>query len=1181
MGFAAVPGRPDLAQAALARKANDDALHAQAKQIAIECHGDPAKLHAALANLPHDLHEAVVDEAHRIYGNRFVDEALATKAAPSNRVITPAERQATFKGQADHVQELAAKQLPGDAKVKVAAGDSETKREAALEQGLHAQLGGGDEKGFKKFVGNNQIGLHTFAQALGGGTGAEHPSSADFYRLAMVGLKAHMPDATFQLVLAEQKHGGGGPGLQPSQGPLITATGKQGLQVFKLEEGVFGQGQDLVGILQKAGLADEWYAALKTMKTDEYADFDSGTAEKSLRKAHDFSIGVNGGAVVAAILRMAPADQGKFLAAFDRAAGFGPNAMAMIGGLLVKASPPSKFVAAAPADHLANGEPPPKESAVTLSLDGATEPHRNWNFVDKNYKAVVGAQLAQHTLRGTEPRTLIGTDLENEIGLAMGEQPDHMPESDKDLEKLEKRHWNTFEGNKRVSGIAKKIREKGGDQPEVLVVPILFDSKTSSDTGLVQFPLFRVGDSLIDHTGRVYKSFNDWRKSNGLPPGRISYPKGLTLHETAPGQVDTTTEDTHAKHPSNLEKAESVLDKAALVGGIILGGAAIIGTGGTALLVAGGVTAAYGAARSAERLDDRHDHEQSVNPFTNSEARSEWLSFGANALAVASLGTTAVAGKLASEATAVTETSAAARAATASEIVTKAGKVADVGSQINSANDLRRDWSKLSAGERANIALQLGFWGIQKSAAKGAEESSIYGAKHAEDTLANAIEPAKVAHEATAGTKVETAEPASAKPHTAEPATGKAHPTESAAQTKASQPAEHEAPASEAASKGKLGKMWDRVRGKGDDGAGLGAQVQERVVKLAGHEQLTQAIEAMPPHLVETLGEIMISESFGALSPNEQAALVKNLTSDSAAGPGANADRLYSELASSKHPPEQVLRDWIHADSRATDQLVIGGPMRERQHVAISEPEHVKLAPADKNGDGVPDKPRAGHDRYEVTLPSGHVIEVVTLSPEAPPKGFRHPTPGEVQAALGAQLPGTLEGVRKIFLLAKDVTPNRDFAGLFHAQPGGGGSTAVGPGKPVSAAEQHGQRVIELRPVRLEGRTRVSAIEEWSENLTHEVGHAADHRGKSAFDSYWGTEGEGDHAGYAKAIDADHRPISDYGSTNHQEDFAESYSLYTQVLGTPREAAIRAIYPHRFAYLDQVIARVGKQPIKK
>ena len=1166
MGTVAQTGRSQTAQELIAEKAAADrALHAQAKQLVAQIHGDPAKLHALLTGLSAELRDAVLSDAQRVHGNRFVQEAVQTHAAPTPAApIDPQARIDAVVHQVDDVKDRAAHQIPGTTQAKITSTDPLAKREAALETSLHGQLGVGDEKGFTKFLANNQTGLRTFTEALGGGSGGEHPSTSDLYRLAMIGLKAHLPDATFQLVLAEQKYGGGGPGVVPAQGPLIAATANKVTSTYKLEEGAFAHGQDLVGILERAGLADEWYAAFKTLHSHEYAELDAGAADKSLRKAFEYSIG--GGAVIAAVLKMAPADQAKFLAAFDKAAGLGPNAQLMVGGLVVKAGVPPKFVAAAPADHLANGEPAPKESTVTLSLDGATEPHRNWNFVDKNYKQVVGAQLAQHTLRGSEPRTLIGTDLENEIGTSMGEPEDHKPESSQDLEKLGQRRWNCFEGNARVTAIAKKLRDKGGDHPAVLVVPILFDSKNAADTGLVQFPLFRVGDSLVDHTGRVYNSFNDWRKSNHLPAGRISYPKGLALHETAPGQVDVATEDTHAKHPSNMEKAEAVLDKAALVGGIIIGGAAILGSGGTALLVAGGATAAYGAARSAENLDDRHDHEQSINPFTSSEARAEWLSFGANALAIASLGTTAVAGKLASETAEASATGA--RAVSASQIMEKAAKVADAGAQLNTANDLRRDWAKLSPGERASITLQLGFWGLQKAATPAAEAPSPYSAEHAETTLAEAIEPAAVAHDATAGTKaeVEPAAHAKTKPAAHPETKPAAHPEARAPETK---PVEAKAPERDGPepAPSKFGDLFNRLRGKASEPSSAHEVVERGIAELPDHASLRAAVDQMVPGRIVSLAELMSLDAYKAMPAADQATLVKLLVRDTAAGRGANAEQLYDAVSKRPDNAVKILASVLHSDFAAIEFRPEAGPMQERQHAQLGEIHEIS-------------KPGGSHLRFEVTLPSGHAVEVIQQAPGAPPKGYRYPTPSEVQHAISAQLPGAMDGLRKIFLTATPVDGKTLSHAAEHQPPTEAPARVTGKELPPRDSRYLGlfrgqTDVIQLRPMRIiEAADHASATAimqaEWTQTLTHEVGHALDdlHAKPGDWDASAAT-GEGSYAG---AMAADKHDISGYGRTNHQEDFAETYSVYAQVLGTPREAEIRAIYSHRFAFIDRLLA---------
>jgi Domain of unknown function (DUF4781) len=451
---------------------------------------------------------------------------------------------------------------------------------------------------------------------------------------------------------------------------------------------------------------------------------------------------------------------------------------------------------------------------------------------------------------------------------------------------------------------------------------------------------------------------------------------------------------------------------------------------------------------------DRAAHEQSINPFTNSDARGEWLSFGANALAVASLG----AGKLPS-------------------IVTKLAKLADTGAQLNAANDLRREWSSLTPAERAQVGLQLGFWGLQRS---------LVGS--------------------------------------------------------------HEVPATTDAVEAKPARWRQRLFG----GA---PTAHETIADVVGDDALIAEISTLRTAHVSAIAEICATPELQQFSASDRAAILQFLVRDTPGGKGANADHMVEAFAN--HPAAKlgILRTAITSSFAATAWHPEFGDLPERQHVALGAVQKIT-------------KPGGSHVRYALTVAGGHVVEVVQLAPGAPPKGYRHPTPVEVQHVLAAQPPGALVGIAKLYLTNTPyegavLGPGRVTGGPVPSSRFNEGVTGL-----FTPRETDG--FIKVRPIELDAGDPQAGLQRWQQTLTHELAHTFDFArgGRKKFAA------EHDPA-YADAIARDGRAISGYAeSAKHDasEDFAETYSLYVAVRGSPREATMRALYPNRFAYLDGALS---------
>lgn len=145
---------------------------------------------------------------------------------------------------------------------------------------------------------------------------------------------------------------------------------------------------------------------------------------------------------------------------------------------------------------------------------------------------------------------------------------------------------------------------------------------------------------FMDHTGRVYDSFDDWKSNNTLPAVKILYPQNghLKLKENDEGKPDCVLED--AAECSRPVKTLLACDIASGALGILAGVGATMATGGVALLAMGGValSASYGAGRTGFLIHDRVKHSETVNPFKSREAFYLWLGFTADIVTFGTIG---------------------------------------------------------------------------------------------------------------------------------------------------------------------------------------------------------------------------------------------------------------------------------------------------------------------------------------------------------------------------------------------------------------------------------------------------------------------------------------------------------------------------------------------------------------
>lgn len=243
--------------------------------------------------------------------------------------------------------------------------------------------------------------------------------------------------------------------------------------------------------------------------------------------------------------------------------------------------------------------------------------------------------------KGDIPQLLEGSNFINTIGYSLSLCPNiNINNWTADHYKLAREGSLYYYEGKNLEAIEKivnKIREEcnGAREIFVTILPISFYYSES----LFTLPLYRFIPNhdekdvkFMDHTGRVYKDFEDWRLNNNLPAVQILYPRNgyLTLKKDSEGKVDCVLEE--SAECSRPVKTLMACDIASGTLGLLAGIGAGIATGGTALLLYGAValSATYGAGRAGVKIKDRVQHSETVNPFKSREAFWLWLGFSAD-----------------------------------------------------------------------------------------------------------------------------------------------------------------------------------------------------------------------------------------------------------------------------------------------------------------------------------------------------------------------------------------------------------------------------------------------------------------------------------------------------------------------------------------------------------------------
>lgn len=162
----------------------------------------------------------------------------------------------------------------------------------------------------------------------------------------------------------------------------------------------------------------------------------------------------------------------------------------------------------------------------------------------------------------------------------------------------------------------------------------------------------------------------------------------------------------------------------------------------------------------------------------------------------------------------------------------------------------------------------------------------------------------------------------------------------------------------------------------------------------------------------------------------------------------------------------------------------------------------------------------------------GRSIEIVEQQPPHP----KNLTVGEIGETLAQIKPDMLRNVDRVSLLNDRQAGNQAFMW-------------------VSPSAKKG--TVEVLP--LVGSNVDPGPDVAAHSMNHEIGHLQSMpvQPSEMSTTAW--------AQYEQAIQKDQRAISEYAKTSPLEDYAEFSSLYALFRGTPEEAGLRDLYPHRFA----------------
>ncbi|XP_058055186.1 uncharacterized protein LOC131206592 [Anopheles bellator] len=243
--------------------------------------------------------------------------------------------------------------------------------------------------------------------------------------------------------------------------------------------------------------------------------------------------------------------------------------------------------------------------------------------------------------RGDEPQMLIGAPLQNTLGYALNlamKDPNTWTDEELQLEYMEELCFYDAESRKTIDKLTQQMYGQGSvvakESCHLTILPI----ELYAEGKLYEVALFRYqfGDlqssepKYVDSYGRVYESFRDFLRNNKYPSAEMMYPLEGRL---VAGEKKTVlygicqTPAWKAYYLKALDIATGIIGVAGATGAIFLSGGLA-----TPFVAASIGSALYATGRSIDVLRDKSAHQESLNPFRDSESRTAWLSLTAHVL---------------------------------------------------------------------------------------------------------------------------------------------------------------------------------------------------------------------------------------------------------------------------------------------------------------------------------------------------------------------------------------------------------------------------------------------------------------------------------------------------------------------------------------------------------------------
>lgn len=241
--------------------------------------------------------------------------------------------------------------------------------------------------------------------------------------------------------------------------------------------------------------------------------------------------------------------------------------------------------------------------------------------------------------RGDEAQLLQGTSLENTLGYALSltmKDPNEWTDDELQLEYMEKLCFYDEESRKVIDKLVQQMYS--GIHLNVPCQLTILPIELFAENKLYEVPLFRyqfqqttdTTPKYIDSIGRVYQDFQDFLKNNKYPSAEMMHPKEGRIVAT---NLKNVVYDI-CKTPAWKNYYFKALDIATGIIGIAGATGAIFLSGGlaTPFIAASVGSAIYATGRSIDVLRDKSAHQESLNPFHDSESRTAWLSLTAHVL---------------------------------------------------------------------------------------------------------------------------------------------------------------------------------------------------------------------------------------------------------------------------------------------------------------------------------------------------------------------------------------------------------------------------------------------------------------------------------------------------------------------------------------------------------------------